>query len=41
MKVYYYPKCTTCKKALKWLEEQGKSYEQESFKMAGRTGKEL
>ncbi len=27
MKVYYYPKCTTCKKALKWLEEQGKSYE--------------
>lgn len=20
-KIYYYPKCTTCKRALKWLEE--------------------
>ncbi|MCQ4638394.1 arsenate reductase family protein [Anaerovorax odorimutans] len=27
MKVYCYPKCTTCKKALKWLDEQGKEYE--------------
>lgn len=27
MKVYCYSKCTTCKKALKWLDEQGVSYE--------------
>ncbi len=27
VKVYCYPKCTTCKKALKWLDEQGKEYE--------------
>lgn len=27
MKVYCYAKCTTCKKALKWLDEQGKAYE--------------
>ncbi|MCI8646536.1 MAG: arsenate reductase family protein [Firmicutes bacterium] len=27
MKVYCYAKCTTCKKALKWLDEQGKEYE--------------
>lgn len=27
MKIYCYPKCTTCKKALKWLDEQGMAYE--------------
>ncbi len=27
MKVYCYSKCTTCKKALKWLDEQGVAYE--------------
>lgn len=27
MKVYCYTKCTTCKKALKWLDEQGKEYQ--------------
>jgi len=27
MKVYCYSKCTTCKKALKWLDEQGVNYE--------------
>lgn len=27
MKVYEYPKCTTCKKALKWLRENGKEFE--------------
>lgn len=27
MKVYCYPKCTTCKKALKWLDEQRMEYE--------------
>lgn len=27
MKVYCYSKCTTCKKALKWLDEQGIEYD--------------
>ncbi len=27
MIVYHYPKCTTCKKALKWLTDHGYSYE--------------
>ena len=27
IKVYCYSKCTTCKKALKWLEDNGISYE--------------
>ena len=32
MKIYCYPKCTTCKKALKWLDEQGKAYEEIDIK---------
>lgn len=24
--VYHYPKCSTCRKALKWLDDQGVSY---------------
>ncbi|MEY8365814.1 arsenate reductase family protein [Anaerovoracaceae bacterium 41-7] len=27
MKVYCYPKCSTCKKALAWLDENGAEYE--------------
>ena len=27
IKVYCYSKCTTCKKALKWLDEKGVKYE--------------
>lgn len=27
IKVYCYSKCSTCKKALKWLDEKGVSYE--------------
>ncbi|MBP5221876.1 MAG: arsenate reductase family protein [Lachnospiraceae bacterium] len=27
MKVYCYEKCTTCKKALKWLKDHGVSYD--------------
>ncbi len=27
MKVYCYPKCSTCKKALKYLDEHGQAYE--------------
>lgn len=41
MKVYYYPKCTTCKKALKWLEEQGKSYEGIDIKEQNPSKEEL
>ena len=26
-KVYCYPRCTTCKKAIKWLDESGIEYE--------------
>jgi len=27
MKIYQYPKCGTCRKALKWLDENGVTYE--------------
>lgn len=27
MKMYCYPRCTTCKKALEWLDEHGLSYD--------------
>lgn len=27
MKIYQYPKCGTCRKALKWLDENGVAYE--------------
>ena len=27
LKVYQYPKCSTCRKALKWLDEHGVEYE--------------
>lgn len=26
MKIYYYPTCNTCKKALKWLDDKGIPY---------------
>lgn len=32
MKVYCYERCTTCKKALKWLDEQGIAYEKKDIK---------
>ncbi|MBO6240619.1 MAG: arsenate reductase family protein [Butyrivibrio sp.] len=31
-KVYCYSKCSTCKKALKWLDDNGVSYEQADIK---------
>lgn len=27
MKLYCYPRCTTCKKAVKWLEDNGKTFD--------------
>ncbi len=32
LKAYCYSKCTTCKKALKWLDEQGIKYELKDIK---------
>lgn len=36
-----YPKCTTCKKAQKWLDEHGKSYELRDIKENNPTYEEL
>ena len=32
IKVYHYPKCTTCKRALKWLEENNVKCEKRDIK---------
>lgn len=32
IKVYHYPKCTTCKRALKWLEENNAECEKKDIK---------
>ena len=36
-----YPKCSTCKKAQKWLDENGKNYEMRDIKTDKPTGDEL
>ena len=36
-----YPKCTTCQKAGKWLEEKGVSFTRRDIKMENPTGEEL
>ena len=36
-----YPKCSTCAKARKWLEEQGISFEERDIKMDNPTADEL
>ena len=36
-----YPKCSTCAKARKWLEEQGISFEERDIKMDNPTEAEL
>ncbi len=36
-----YPKCTTCKKAEKWLKDNGFSYESRHIKEANPTYEEL
>ena len=41
MKVYCYSKCTTCKKALKWLNEQGVAYETRHIIEQNPTAEEL
>lgn len=41
MKIYYYPLCSTCKKALKWLDNHEFKYEKEDIVEANLTGKEI
>ena len=41
MKFICYPKCTTCQKAKKWLDENGKSYELRDIKEKNPTLAEL
>ena len=41
MRVYYYPVCSTCKKALKWLDENEISYEKKHIVDAKLTTKEI
>ena len=36
-----YPKCTTCKKAQAWLDEQGKAYEFRDIKLENPSEEEL
>lgn len=36
-----YPKCSTCQKAKKWLEEQGISFEERDIKLNNPTEEEL
>ena len=37
----YYPKCSTCMKAKKWLEEKGMEYELRDIKAENPTAEEL
>lgn len=41
MQVLCYSKCSTCKKALKWLDEQGISYDLRDIKTDNPTAEEL
>ena len=41
MLVLCYPKCTTCQKAVKWLEEKGVSYTYRNIKEQNPTYEEL
>lgn len=41
MLVLCYPKCTTCQKALKWLDENGVSYEMRNIKEDNPSFEEL
>ena len=41
MKVYCYPKCTTCKKALAWLDEKGIDYDLFDIKVQNPSEEDL
>ena len=36
-----YPKCTTCQKARKWLQEKGMEFEERDIKIQNPTKEEL
>ena len=41
MQFICYPKCTTCQKAKKWLEENGIAFDERNIKENNPTGEEL
>lgn len=41
IKFIEYPKCSTCKKAKKWLQEQGVDFEERDIKIENPTKEEL
>lgn len=41
MLMLWYPKCTTCQKAKKWLDERGLSYEARDIKLDNPSAEEL
>ena len=41
LKFICYPKCTTCQKAKKWLEDKGIAFEMRNIKEENPTGEEL
>ena len=41
VKLICYPKCTTCQKAKKWLDENGIAYEERDIKLCRPTREEL
>ncbi len=41
MLLIHYPKCTTCQKAVKWLDSHGISYETRDIKLENPTAEEL
>ena len=41
MKIYQYEKCESCRKAMKWLDEKGMSFESLSIREKPPTKKEL
>ena len=41
MRIYYYPSCSTCKKALKWLDNNEIAYEKKYIVDAKLTTKEI
>ena len=41
MSIYYYPSCSTCKKALKWLDNNEIAYEKKHIVDAKLTTKEI
>ena len=41
MRIYYYPSCSTCKKALKWLDNNEIAYEKQHIVDAKLTTKEI